>query len=82
MLEDKIAQLNLEKALYDAIYQDYVVQGIRVQGVRTDAEYEMFCQRHPDINISRHRFTRMMCRELGLKSKQSWLDGVRGSFYE
>ena len=82
MIEDKIAELDRERTLLQAIYQDFVADGVLVVNMRTDAVYEMFCKRHPDIVIARNKFTRAVCRELGLKSKQAWLDGVRGSFYE
>lgn len=83
---DKLTQecddVKKELALYTAIQEDYCVAHMPVVGIRTDAVYDMFKQRHPDVEVSQHRFTRLLCDGLGLKSVQGWLDGKRGSFYE
>jgi hypothetical protein len=78
----QIADLHTELVLYQAIYDDYVAGNVPVINIRTDAVYKDFCERHPDIQIEQQQFTQIMCRGLDLKSKQSRLDGVRGSFYE
>ena len=82
MILEKIAELQQDLALYEAIRDDYVVGHVPVCNIRTDAVHEDFCARHPEINVSQQRFTRILCDELDLKSVQGWLNGVRGSFYE
>lgn len=82
MLADKIAQIEREVALLEAIRQDFAMEKIPVTNMRTDAVYAMFRERHPDVEVTQRRFTRILAQELGLKSKQAWLDGVRGYFYE
>ena len=82
MIADKIGEVKKELALLEAVQQDFVVNKFPVINMRTDAVYEMFCQRHPDVEVSQRRFTWLLTKELGFHSKQSWLDGMRGSFYE
>ena len=89
MIQEKIAQLQCQLAdiqcqmtLYEAMRTDYVVGKVPVCNIRTDAVYEDFCRRHPDITVSQQKFTRILRESLGLKTVQGWVDGVRGSFYE
>lgn len=81
-LLQRIADLKNELALCEAMYEDYCVKKMRVDNMRTDAAYDQFCARHPELDVSQRRFARIICELLGLKSKQAWLDGKRGSFYE
>jgi hypothetical protein len=81
-LQDQIARLQAELKLYEAIRDDYVFGCVPVCRIRTDNVYKYFCERHPDVSVSQRKFSAVICKELGLKSVQSWLDGVRGSFYE
>ena len=81
-LKCDIATIQKELDLYTAIQEDFCVKGMPIINVRTDAVYDMFRQNHPDIDVSQHRFSRILCDGLGLKSVQGWLDGKRGSFYE
>ena len=82
MIQERIAELRQDLMLYEAIYDDYIVEMVPVCNIRTDAVYEDFCRRHPEIVISQSRFSRILCKELGLKSVQCWLNGKRGSFYD
>lgn len=82
MVDNKIAELKQELALYVAIQNDYITQGIPVDGIRADAVYKQFCDRHAEVVVSQQRFTRILCKELGMATKQGSLDGVRGYFYE
>ena len=82
MIDVKIAELQAELRLYEAIRGDFCLWGIPVINVRTDTVYKQFLERHPDVQISQRKFSTIICKELGMKSTQFWLDGVRGSFYE
>lgn len=82
MIADKIAEVRNELALLEAIHEDFIVKGYPIMNMRTDAVYEMFCRWHPDIVVSKRRFTQMIVRETGLKPKQAFVDGTRGYFYE
>lgn len=82
MIFTKIEELKAELAFYCAVHDDYVVSGMPVVGIGTDAVYADFCRRHPEIDVGVQRFTKVLCSELGLKSVQSSLDGQRGYFYE
>lgn len=82
MLDEKILELKRELALYEAIRKDFVHDGVRLMGVRVDAVYDTFCRMHPDIEVSRQKFSRIVGATLGVKSVQAYVDGVRGSFYD
>ncbi len=82
MISAKIAELQAELKLYEAIREDYYVMKMPVVNVRVDSVYRQFCDRHPDVSVSQRKFSAIICKEFDLKSVQSWLDGKRGSFYE
>ena len=82
MLSERIAELERELQTLKYIKEDYIQNGYPVCNLRTDAVYMDFCNRHPDAEISKRKFTVVLCREMGLKTVQSWLDGERGYFYE
>ncbi len=82
MIQKKIAELKQQLKLYEVIQADYVAGKMQVVNMATDAVYEDFCERHPDLRIPQQRFTRIVCDELGMKSKQCWLGGIRRCVYE
>lgn len=82
MISDKIEQLHAELLLYCAIYEDFNLSKMSMINAKTDFVYREFCRRHPEVKVNQQRFTRILCKEFGLKVVRSRLDGERGYFYE
>ena len=81
-LECQLTDIQCQMRLYNAIHQDYVIGHEPAINIRTDAVYEFFCERHPEIEVSQQKFTRILRETLNLKTVQGWVDGKRGSFYD
>ena len=79
MIDDRISTMKAEIALLETIKE---VQVKSVVNVRTDVVFDNFVAAHPDVNITRKRFSRLVCAELGLKVVQATIDGRRCYIYE
>lgn len=53
-----------------------------LEHLRTDYVYDHYRSLYPEDNISKMRFTKLVCKLLNLESVQCSLDGVRCYVYE